>query len=78
MTSIDNQIAHPESCVTKGGDWPRRTRAATSKLSKTLGLWGNRIRQRRHLANLSPEHLQDIGIPENSARMETEKPFWRA
>ena len=44
----------------------------------TFRLWGARARQRRHLAELSPEMLRDIGLSPSQARAEAGKPFWSA
>ena len=44
----------------------------------TIGLWRERARQRRHLAEMSPEMLADIGVSASAARTEAGKPFWVA
>jgi uncharacterized protein YjiS (DUF1127 family) len=44
----------------------------------TLGLWRQRARQRRHLAEMSAEMLRDIGVSPGQARAEAGKPFWVA
>ena len=44
----------------------------------TFGLWRERARQRRHLAEMSPEMLRDIGVSPSQARAEAGKPFWVA
>lgn len=41
-------------------------------------VWYSRARQRRHLSELSPESLRDVGLTADAARVEAEKPFWRA
>jgi uncharacterized protein YjiS (DUF1127 family) len=41
-------------------------------------LWHERARQRHALAQLSDEHLRDIGISRSDARREACQPFWRA
>lgn len=45
---------------------------------QTLGLWLERISQRRALAALDDRTLQDIGLSRSTAVGEAEKPFWRA
>ena len=45
---------------------------------QVIPVWRSRARQRRHLANLSPEQLLDVGITSEAARTEIAKPFWRA
>jgi uncharacterized protein YjiS (DUF1127 family) len=42
----------------------------------TVGLWRERARQRRDLAEMSPHMLKDIGISVSAARAEAGKPFW--
>ena len=44
----------------------------------TLRAWHARARQRRHLAELSPHLLEDLGLKPEAARAEAAKPFWRA
>lgn len=43
-----------------------------------IGQWHARARQRRHLAELSPRLLDDLGLDVQEARNEAAKPFWRA
>lgn len=45
---------------------------------QTIGVWRERARQRRDLAEMSPEMLKDIGISRSAARAEAGKPFWSA
>ncbi len=44
---------------------------------KSLQLWYERTRQRRHLAQLDERLLGDIGIDRIAAMKEVSKPFWR-
>ena len=47
----------------------------------TVGLiatWYDRWTQRRHLAQLDPRLLRDIGLDPYEARREMHKPFWVA
>ena len=53
-------------------------RPATSAGLETLKLWRSRARQRKHLARLTPEQLDDIGISVSQAMTEAAKPMWRA
>ena len=39
--------------------------------------WWDRARQRRHLDELPPYLLDDVGIDSDSAWREAAKPFWR-
>ena len=41
-----------------------------------LYLWRERARQRVHLAEMSPQMLEDIGVSRAAARAEAGKPFW--
>lgn len=49
-----------------------------SAVRTTIGLWRARARQRRQLAEMSPEMLADIGVSRAAARAEAGKPFWSA
>jgi uncharacterized protein YjiS (DUF1127 family) len=48
------------------------------RLAGLAVLWHERARQRHALAQLSDEHLRDIGISRSDARREACQPFWRA
>ena len=39
-------------------------------------LWRERARQRRDLAEMSPDILRDIGVSPKAARAEAARPFW--
>jgi uncharacterized protein YjiS (DUF1127 family) len=39
--------------------------------------WHQNYRSRRHLKNLPPHLLDDIGIDEVSASKQAQKPFWK-
>ncbi len=39
--------------------------------------WPERARQRRALAELTPEQLKDIGLTRGQALDEADKPMWR-
>jgi uncharacterized protein YjiS (DUF1127 family) len=47
-------------------------------VAATLRRWHQRSEQRRQLAGLSIQQLDDIGITEAERMVETSKPFWRA
>lgn len=49
-----------------------------ANITQTLEVWRERSRQRRHLAALSAEQLDDIGITAGEARAESTKPRWQA
>ena len=53
-------------------------RPAVAAGLKTLKLWRSRARQRKHLARLTPQQLDDIGISISEAITEAAKPMWRA
>ena len=42
-----------------------------------IGVWIERSRQRRALANLDDRLLDDVGIMRSEATREIAKPFWR-
>ncbi len=44
---------------------------------RDVTLWGTRRRDRRALAALDPHLLRDIGLTEDQAAREVQKPFWR-
>jgi uncharacterized protein YjiS (DUF1127 family) len=46
------------------------------RLARTLFLWHERARQRRHLQYLSDHMLRDIGLSRADVRAEAGKPFW--
>jgi uncharacterized protein YjiS (DUF1127 family) len=46
-------------------------------LKRLLITWPARQRQRRQLAELSDEILNDLGIDQDAARKEANKAFWR-
>jgi uncharacterized protein YjiS (DUF1127 family) len=43
----------------------------------TLMVWLDRIRQRRHLAELDDRLLRDIGVSRSEVHQESSRPFWR-
>lgn len=44
----------------------------------TLAVWETRIRTRRHLRDVDPLRLGDVGLTTAEALIEGAKPFWRA
>jgi|ABEF01.1.fsa_nt_gi uncharacterized protein YjiS (DUF1127 family) len=62
---------------------PRRTRrvpfltAGILRVVRTGLLWQQRHRTRLQLKQLPPHLLRDIGLSEDDARIERNKPFWR-
>jgi len=56
----------------------RETASAFALLARVLGQWRQRATQRRHLGELTPELLRDIGVSAASAKTEAVKPFWCA
>ncbi len=51
---------------------------ALARTWATIALWHERARQRTHLAEMTPEMLEDVGISAWAARAEARKPFWVA
>ncbi len=47
-------------------------------LINTLNTWQDRARERRHLSELEPHILKDIGMDASTLHREVGKPFWRA
>jgi len=43
-----------------------------------IRLWRERARQRRDLAEMSPDMLRDIGVSPRAARAEAARSFWLA
>lgn len=48
------------------------------RAARILLLWTERATQRRHLSNLTPWELDDVGISREAASREAAKPFWQA
>lgn len=44
----------------------------------TLVTWQRREQQRRHLRELNPELLQDMGFSDDDVAQEVRKPFWKS
>jgi uncharacterized protein YjiS (DUF1127 family) len=49
-----------------------------SQVEETIHVWGERLRQRRELAQWTDRDLHDVGVSRSDVIHETEKPFWRA
>jgi uncharacterized protein YjiS (DUF1127 family) len=63
-------VAAGDATATRGG----QVGAALQRLLRT---WGDRVRQRRELSQLTARDLLDVGISNADAREEMRKPFWR-
>ncbi|MEM1276772.1 MAG: DUF1127 domain-containing protein [Pseudomonadota bacterium] len=48
-----------------------------SELIALLKTWRHRVRSRQHLSDLPPHLLRDVGLTQEAADREVEKPFWR-
>jgi uncharacterized protein YjiS (DUF1127 family) len=46
-------------------------------ITKRIGAWAARARQRRALADLDDWMLADVGITRAAAKAEASKPFWQ-
>lgn len=55
---------------------PPLSRAVVS-FALIVATWELRLRTRKHLQNLPPHMLRDIGVDVTDAAIEAEKPFWR-
>jgi len=53
------------------------TRPSIAGRAEVLLTWLERVRQRRHLGQLSDHMLKDIGLSRADVESETAKPFWR-
>jgi uncharacterized protein YjiS (DUF1127 family) len=49
-----------------------------ARLLARLGTWRRRWQEREELARLDERGLRDIGVSPAQARLEANKPFWRA
>jgi uncharacterized protein YjiS (DUF1127 family) len=49
-----------------------------ARLLARLGTWRRRSQEREELARLDERSLRDIGVSPAQARLEANKPFWRA
>jgi uncharacterized protein YjiS (DUF1127 family) len=49
-----------------------------TRLSDTLLTWLDRVRQRRHLAELDDRMLRDIGLSRGEVENEVSRRFWQA
>ncbi len=52
--------------------------SAFGGLINLVSIWQDRARERRHLSQLEPHILKDIGIEPSALHREIGKPFWRA
>ncbi|MGH1487103.1 MAG: DUF1127 domain-containing protein [Cellvibrionaceae bacterium] len=71
MTNIAIQTCNPLNV---------RYHSSSKKIQNILSkiaLYGHRYRSRRQLAQLSPEHMKDIGISREQALVESKKLFWK-
>ena len=48
------------------------------RLVTTVVAWQQRYEMRRHLLEMEDRLLDDIGMSRAQARLEADKPFWRA
>jgi uncharacterized protein YjiS (DUF1127 family) len=53
-------------------------RALSIQIAEIVLTWLERVRQRRHLGQLSDHMLKDIGLARADLEVEVSKPFWRA
>jgi uncharacterized protein YjiS (DUF1127 family) len=60
---------------------PSRGKATVGFVTRLLDMvmtWGDRVRQRRHLAELDDRLLRDIGLSRAEVEGEVSRPFWAA
>lgn len=60
----------------RGEDPKRNIPNILSRLARLLALWAARSSQRRALAELEPDRLEDIGIDRAARGRECRKRFW--
>ncbi len=73
---MNTQACHARSIKLTSGN--RLQLPSGYALLRKIKLWHSRARQRRHLAQLPPEMLKDIGVTRVDALNEANKPFWRS
>jgi uncharacterized protein YjiS (DUF1127 family) len=56
---------------------PRPLTGLARRISRILGLWRERTRERRAFAALDRRDLQDLGLSQWTVELELAKPFWR-
>lgn len=56
---------------------PRQRQSGPLRLVDQLLAWQERVRARRHLAELPDYLLKDIGVSRAVAQEEARKPFWK-
>ena len=69
-------------------DWPDRKRSRIGLLSRAIyllqsalrlvGIWADRAKKRRQLAQMSERQIKDIGATRSDVVREINKPFWEA
>ena len=64
---------HPSSRAAGAG-----RRSLLAHAAATLRLWGERIREKRALAQLDERDLHDFGASPSDVYAELRRPFWRA
>ena len=74
VSSSRSRIASRPCGVTNSTAYLRSVAAAYEQVLS----WLERVRQRRHLAQLSDHMLKDIGLTRVDVEAELSKPFWRA
>jgi uncharacterized protein YjiS (DUF1127 family) len=60
----------------RGGDPKGNIPNILSRLARLLALWAARSSERRALAELEPDRLEDIGIDRAARDRECRKRFW--
>jgi uncharacterized protein YjiS (DUF1127 family) len=64
--------------IRRGYLWLLDTAAAARMgIFRTIALWHDRARSRRHLTCMDDRFLHDIGLSRLDAKREINKPFWR-
>jgi uncharacterized protein YjiS (DUF1127 family) len=75
MKSVNRTIDHNTAALPP---YPHiNYRGLTAGICQTITIWRQRSAGRRALCQLSLHSLRDIGIDEDEAIVEADKPFWR-
>jgi uncharacterized protein YjiS (DUF1127 family) len=74
MTSARVGASH--ATLTGGMMVPATPWTSAAVLIEGVLAWAERVRQRRHLSELSDHMLKDIGLSRADVEAEVAKPFW--
>jgi uncharacterized protein YjiS (DUF1127 family) len=64
-------------CQAFPGSSSRNRVGIASRIARTVGIWRNRVNDRRAFANLDYRDLRDLGVSQWEIERELAKPFWK-